>query len=73
MFEMFLNSAKLFLRGKLFSDFGLLLRQAAIGVLVAVVATVLLALFVNVWLGAIVGGLVAGVSAPYLFKDLKFG
>ncbi len=72
MFEMFLNSARLFLRGKLFKDFGQVLRQWLIGFVVAVAATVALAVFVNPWVGAVVGGLLGGALVPYLFKDLKY-
>ena len=72
MFEMFVNSAKLFLRGKLFKDFGKVVQQWLIALAAAVVVTVLLATYVNLWLGAIVGGAVGGALIPYLFKDLKY-
>ena len=72
MIEMFLNSVRLFLRGKLFKDFHLVLLRLAIGVATATTLVVLLAWFVHPWVGALVGGLAAGALMPYLFRDLKY-
>lgn len=73
MWNMFLNSAQLFLKGKLFRDMNQVLRQGAIGVIVGVVLLVVLAkLSLPVWLAAVVAGLVSGALMPYLFKDLKY-
>lgn len=72
MFSMFLDSVKLFLRGKLFRDNAAVFRQWAIGFAVTCVLVVALALWVHVWLGAVAGGLVGGALMPYLFRDLKY-
>lgn len=73
MWEMFTNSMKMFLRGKLFRDNKMVARQGSIGVILAIVLTVLLGKFVlPMWVAAIIGGFVSGALMPYLFKDLKY-
>ena len=72
MFGMFLSSAKLFLQGKLFRDNGAVFRSWIIGFAVAVVLILGLATYVNLWLGAAVGGLVGGALMPWLFRNLKY-
>ena len=73
MFEMFKNSATLFLQGKLFQDLPGVLRQLAIGVVVAIVLMVILAkIGLSVGLAAIIAAAVSGALQPYLFKDLKY-
>lgn len=70
---MFTNSMKMFLRGKLFRDNKMVARQGSIGVILAIVLTVLLGKFVlPMWVAAIIGGFVSGALMPYLFKDLKY-
>lgn len=70
---MFVNSAQMMLKGKLFRDNGMVIRQWAIGFIVAVALIVLLGKFVlPVWAAAIIGGFVTGALMPYLFKDLKY-
>ena len=73
MWEMFLNSFRLFLKGKLFRDMNQVMRQGAIGVVIGVLLLVILTkLGAPVWLAAIIAGLVSGAVQPYLFKDLKY-
>lgn len=72
MFDMFLNSAKLFLRGKLFQDFGQVLKQWLIGLAITLIVLLALSWLVNTLTAAIIGGLLGGALMPYLFKDLKY-
>lgn len=51
----------------------MVIRQWAIGFLIAVALIVLLGKFVvPAWAAAIIGGIAAGAAMPYLFKDLKY-
>jgi len=73
MWEMFTNSMQMFLKGKLFRDNKMVARQGSIGVILAIILTVLLGKFVlPMWAAAIIGGFVSGALMPYLFKDLKY-
>lgn len=72
MWETALSSAKLFVTGKLFRDNKVVAQKLAIGVALGVVATVVIGLIAPHWVGAIVGGAVAGFAQPILFKDLKY-
>ncbi len=73
MFDMFKNSATLFIQGKLFQDLPSVFRKLAIGIVIAVVLLVLLAkLGLSVGLATIVSALVSGALQPFLFKDLKY-
>ena len=73
MWKMFLNSFRLFLKGKLFRDMNQVMRQGALGVAVGVLLLVMLTkLGAPVWLAALIAGLVSGAVQPYLFKDLKY-
>ncbi len=72
MWEMFVNSMKMFLKGKLFRDNKMVMRQGAIGIVAAVVLIVILGFFIPMWIAAIIGGAVSGALMPYLFKDLKY-
>lgn len=72
MFSMFLSSARLFLHGKLFRDNGAVFRSWITGFIVAVVLILGLSTYVNLWLGAVVGGLVGGALMPYLLRHLKY-
>lgn len=72
MFSMFLDSARLFLQGKLFRDNGAVFRSWLIGFAVAMVLLLGVATYVNFWLGAVVSGLVGGALMPYLFRHLKY-
>lgn len=73
MWDMFLNSLKLFLKGKLFREPKRVLRQWLIGLLVALAALVVLVkLGLAVWLAVLLVSLGAGALQPWLFKDLKY-
>ncbi len=72
MFSMFMDSVKLFLRGKLFRDNLAVIRMWLIGFVVATGLVLLLALYVNLWLGALIGGLCGGALMPYLLRSLKY-
>ena len=72
MFEMFLSSARLLLQGKLFRDNTAVLRLWAGGFVTALVLIGLLASLVNIWAGALIGGLAGGALMPHLFRNLKY-
>lgn len=73
MWDMFLNSLKLFFRGKLFREPKQVLRQWLIGLLVALVALVILVkLGLAIWLAVLLVSLGVGALQPWLFKDLKY-
>jgi hypothetical protein len=73
MWSMFVQSAQLFLKGKLFRDPAMVFRQSVIGVAIGVVVLVVLAkLGMPVWTAAGLAGLATGAVQPYLFKDLKY-
>lgn len=73
MWDMFLNTAKMFFRGKLFRDSKRVTRQWLIGVLVAALLVVVLgALGVPTLVAVAVAAFVAGALQPWLFKDLKY-
>lgn len=73
MWDMFINSAQLFLKGKLFRDLNQVILKGAIGIIIGAVLLVVLAkVGLPVWLSAAVAGLVSGALQPYLFKDLKY-
>ncbi len=73
MWDMFIQSMKMFLSGKLFRDNKLVMKQGVIGVLLDIVLVVGLGKFVlPMWLAAMIGGVASGALMPYLFKDLKY-
>lgn len=73
MLDMFLNSAKLFMKGKLFRDPAAVARQWAIGFAVALALVLSLGLIgLPIWLAVLVAALGAGALQPWLFKDLKY-
>lgn len=73
MWEMFMSSAQMMLKGKLFRDNGMVIRQWLIGFLIAIALIVLLGKFVMpTWAAAMIGGFATGALMPYLFKDLKY-
>jgi hypothetical protein len=69
---MFFNAMKLFVQGKLFRDYRAMLRLWAVAFVIAAALILLIALYVNIWVGAIGGGLVSGALMPYLFRNLKY-
>ena len=73
MWDMFNNSARLFLKGKLFRDPAAVFRQWLIG-FGASFAAVVLFVKLGMPLGAavVVVALAAGGLQPFLFKNLKY-
>lgn len=73
MIDMFLNSLRLFLRGKLFREPRAVLRQWLIGFALSLLAVLLLgALGLPIWLVVLCSALAAGALQPWLFRDLKY-
>lgn len=73
MLDMFLNSAKLFMKGKLFRDPMAVARQWAIGFVMALAVVVALRFIgIPLWLDVLVTALSVGALQPWLFKDLKY-
>jgi hypothetical protein len=73
MWDMFSNSLRLFVKGKLFREPGAVLRQWSIGFGVSVAAILILVkLGVPLWISVIVAALAVGFLQPYLFKNLKY-
>lgn len=66
------DSAKLFLAGKLFKDNALVMRQLAIGGGIGAAVVVGVGLVAPIWAAAVAGGAVSGFLQPILFKDLKY-
>lgn len=67
-----INSAKLFLAGKLFRDSGKAVRQLLLGAAVGAVVLVVVGFLAPVWVAALAGGAVSGALQPFLFKNLKY-
>lgn len=72
MLGMAMNSAKLFVTGKLFKDYKSVLRQMLIAIVIGVVILYGVAQVAPVWVAAGIAGAVAGFLQPILFKDLKY-
>lgn len=72
MFDMFLNSVKLFLVGKLFRDNRAVLMQWLKGFGLSLALLLALGLLVSPLVGVVVASLVGGFAQPLLFKDLKY-
>lgn len=73
MWDMFLNSFKLFLKGRLFRDPRQVMKMWFIGFIVSLLIVVVLAkLGVPLWLTVAIAALATGALQPYLFKDLKY-
>ena len=73
MWDMFINSLRLFLKGKLFREPRAVARQWLIGVVVTLVVLVVLAkLGLPMWLAVLLASLGGGALQPFLFKDLKY-
>jgi hypothetical protein len=73
MWDMFTNSLRLFLKGKLFREPRAVFRQWLIGFGVALIAVVgFVKLSIPLWIAVTVVALAAGVLQPYLFKNLKY-
>lgn len=72
MFDMFMNSVKLFFAGKLFRDSRAVLTQWFKGFAVCLVLLLAVGWFVSPLLGVVVASLMGGLIQPVLFKDLKY-
>ena len=73
MWDMFSNSFRLFLKGKLFRDPREVAKKWLTGLIVALVVVVILAYAgVPLWLAVIIASFGAGALQPYLFRDLKY-
>ena len=72
MFDMFMNSVKLFFAGKLFRDNRVVLTQWLKGFGVCLALLLVLGWFVSPLAGVVVAALVGGFIQPLLFKDLKY-
>jgi hypothetical protein len=73
MWDMFTNSMKLFVKGKLFRDSRAVLRQWVIGFAASLVALVVLAkIGLPLWLCVAAVALGVGALQPLLFKNLKY-
>jgi hypothetical protein len=73
MWDMFGNSLRLFIKGKLFREPGAVFRQWLIGFGVSVAAMLILVkLGLSLWIAVVVAALAVGFLQPYLFKNLKY-
>ena len=72
MFDMFMNSAKLFFAGKLFRDKRDVLLQWLKGFGVCLALLLVVGWFVSPLAGVVVASIVGGYIQPLLFKDLKY-
>jgi len=71
--DMITDTMKLVLAGKLFRNNGYVLRQFAIGMLMASVIFVLLfKLGIGLTLAAVITSIISGMVQPFLLKDIKF-
>lgn len=72
MLDMFMNSVRLFLVGKLFRDNRAVLLQWLKGFGVTLAVLLVLGVLVSPLVGVVAGSLVGGFVQPLLFKDLKY-
>ena len=73
MFDMFINGATLFFKGKLFQDNAKVISQMLLGIVItAVLLVILTKTSLPLWLSGIIAGFVAGAGQPWLFRNLKF-
>lgn len=72
MFDMFANSVKLFMAGKLFRDGRAVLLQWLKGFGLCLGLLLLVGWFVSPLAGVVVASLAGGFVQPLLFKDLKY-
>lgn len=73
MWDMFTNSLKLFVKGKLFREPRAVFRQWLIGFGISLLSIVILVkLTVPTWLAVAVVALAVGLLQPFLFKNLKY-
>ncbi len=73
MWDLFTNSFKLFVKGKLFREPKAVFRQWLIGFVTAAAIVVLLVkIGAAPWLAVVVAAIVSGGLQPVLFKNLKY-
>ena len=72
MFDMFMNSVKLFFAGKLFRESRAVMMQWLKGFALSLVAMLALGILVSALVGVVVASLAGGFMQPLLFKDLKY-
>ncbi len=72
MFQMFMNSVKLFFRGRLFRDGRRVFSQWLKGFALTLVVLLAAGFLFNPLVGVIVASILGGALQPYLFKDLKY-
>ena len=72
MFQLFVSSVQLFLRGRLFRDGRQAFSQWLKGFVITLAVMVIAGLMFMPWVGVILGSLIGGALQPYLFKDLKY-
>lgn len=71
--ELISDTIELLLQGRLFRDFGFVIRQGLIGVVIAAVLLwVMVKVGVSVTIAVLATAVLAGLIQPYLFKDIKF-
>ena len=73
MWQMALDSAQAFFRGRLFADTGKALRTIAMGVALTLVLFLLARkLGLALWAAAAIAGLIGGALQPRLLKNVKY-
>lgn len=72
MFDMFMNSVKLFFAGRLFRDPRAVLIQWLKGFGICLALLLVIGWTVSPLVGVVVASLVGGFLQPVLFKDLKY-
>lgn len=72
MFDMFLNSVKLFFAGRLFRDHRAAFSQWLKGFALTLILLLAVGWLVSPLAGVIVASLAGGLAQPMLFKDLKY-
>ena len=72
MWQMFFNSARLFMQGKLFRDKHAVLKQWLVGFAVSAVLLIVVGWLTTPLVGVLAASIVGGGLQPYLFKDLKY-
>ena len=73
MLDMFMNSATLFIQGRLFQDTKAVLKMALVGILITTVLCIALSKSgLGMWASVGIAAFIGGVIQPYLFKDLKY-
>lgn len=72
MLQMFVNSMRLFFKGKLFRDNRAVFRQWLVGFGATLVLLLALGVLVSPLVGVVVASAVGGALQPWLFKDLKY-